>query len=153
MWVCGCVWMCIKNLCLLQGKMATIQHAPNKAKASCLCGPTFFAEQQIPQAMVKTPIIKKKREIWKNIHAKEVLDLYCLQSHRSWRTLYALLPCGTFVLGTFANCSSSFVTPFLRRDVEPNPHLRIDYNFLKKPTLLFLKCVLINSQQFAFDKR
>lgn len=60
MWVCGCVWMCIKNLCLLQGKMATIQHAPNKAKASCLCGPTFFAEQQIPQAMVKTPIIKKK---------------------------------------------------------------------------------------------
>lgn len=144
-----------KRFKLLQEKMASIQHASNKAEASCLCGPTFFAEQHISEAMVKTPIIKNKGKSGKNIYAKEVLGLDCLQSHRSQRTLYAWLPpkpCGTFVASIFGNCSSSFVTPFLRRDVEPYPHLRIDYN-LKKKTSLFLKCVLINSQQFAFDKR
>lgn len=74
------------------------------------------------------------------MYAREVLDLYCLQSHRSQRPLYAWLPlkaCGTFVASTFANCSSSFVTPFQRRDVEPYPHLRINYNlfFPKKKKL------------------
>lgn len=85
--------------------------------------------------MVKTQIILKKRGIWKNKCAQEVLGLYCLQSHRSQRTLCAWLPpkpCGTFVVSTFANCSSSFVTSFPRRDVEPYPHLRIDYNLKKK---------------------
>lgn len=50
----------IKDFCLLQGKMISIQHASKKAEALCLCGSTFFAEQHISQAMVKTLITKKK---------------------------------------------------------------------------------------------
>lgn len=81
---------------------------------------------------------QKQMKIWKkNIYAKEVLDLGCLPSHRSLNTPYVWpppKPCGTFVVSTFANCvrSSSFVTPFPRRAVEPYPHLRTDYHLKKK---------------------
>jgi len=48
----------MKDFCLLQGKMISIQHASKKAEAQGLRGASFFAEQHISQGMLKTPIIK-----------------------------------------------------------------------------------------------